>query len=71
MKLTITAIAAMFSLLMLIAPTGASAEVTPFPIQQVGYVQPAGYIQQVGYWHYRPWACSNGYFRRHHWRMCR
>ena len=47
------------------------AEVTAFPVQQVGYVQPAGYIQQVGYWHYRPWACSNHYFRRHHWYLCR
>ena len=65
MKITITAIAAMFSLMMLIAPVRASAEVSPFPIQQVGYVQ------QVGFWHYHPWACSNHYFRRHHWRMCR
>jgi hypothetical protein len=64
MKITITAIAAMFSLLMLIAPLGASAEVTPIPIQQIGYVQ------QVGYWHHHPWACGNRYFRRHHWRMC-
>jgi hypothetical protein len=71
MKLTITAIAAMFSLLMLISPSHANAEVTAFPVQQVGYVQPAGYIQQVGYWHYRPWACSNHYFRRHHWYLCR
>jgi hypothetical protein len=65
MKITITAIAAMFSLMMLIAPVRASAEVSPFPIQQVGYVE------QVGYWHhYHPLACSNHYFRRHHWRMC-
>jgi len=66
MKVTTTAIAAMFSLLMLMVPVRAGAEVTPFPVQQVGYVLP------VGYWHHhRPWACSNGYFRRHHWRLCR
>ena len=66
MKTTLTGIAAMFSLLMLVAPMRAGAEVTQFPVQQVGYVQP------VGYWHHhRPWACRNRHFRHHHWRMCR
>lgn len=68
MKITTTALAAMFALLMLIVPIRASADVgswQPTAVQQIGYVQP------VGFWHYRPWACSNHYFRRHHWRMCR
>jgi hypothetical protein len=68
MKTTITAIAAMFSLMMLITPVRASAEVGAFQPQGVTQV---GYFEPVGYWHhYHPWACSNGYFRRHHWRMC-
>jgi len=66
MKVSTTAIAAMFALLMFIVPGRASAEVTPFPFQQVGYIQPVGYFG-----HYRPWACSNHYFRRHHWYLCR
>jgi hypothetical protein len=65
MKKAITAFAAMFSLMMLIAPVGAHADAINFPVA----VQQAGYVQPVGY--YRPWACSNHYFRRHHWWMCR
>jgi hypothetical protein len=66
MKTTLTGIAAMFSLMMLIAPMRAGAEVTPLPVRQ------AGYVQSVGYWHHHhPMACGNRYFRRHHWRMCR
>ena len=68
MKLNITtAIAAIFSLFMFLAPAMANADdviVQPTSIQQLGHVQPAG-------WFGRPWACSNHYFRRHHWRMCR
>jgi hypothetical protein len=63
MKITITAIAAMFSLMMLFAPGPASAT-------EAGNSQPAG-IEQVGFFSGRPIACHNHYFRRHHWYMCR
>jgi hypothetical protein len=62
MKLTITAIAAIFSLLVLMAPGRASAD--------PGNWQPAT-IQQVGFWSGRPIACHNRYFRRHHRYECR
>ena len=68
MKITITAIAALFSLIMLFAPGLASADSgnwQPPAIQQVGYFQP------VGYWHHRPGACANRHFRRHHRYLCR
>jgi hypothetical protein len=63
MKITLTAIAAMFSLSMLFAPGPASAA------DAIGW-QPAG-IQQVGFFGGRPIACHNHYFRRHHRHMCR
>jgi hypothetical protein len=63
MKITITAMAAMFSLLMLFAPGPAGAA-------EVGNWQPAG-IEQVGFFGGRPIACHNHYFRRHHWHLCR
>jgi len=62
MKITITAIALMFSLLMLFAPGPASAN--------AGNWQP-GRVQQVGFFGGRPIACQNHYFRRHHWHLCR
>ena len=68
MKLTITAIAALFSLLMLVAPSSASAASgnwQPPTIQQIGYFQP------VGYRHHRPLACANRHFRHHHPYQCR
>jgi hypothetical protein len=68
MRITTTAIAATFALLMLMAPGIASAEVCnlqPRTIQQVGYFQP------VGYWHHRPAACLNRHFRHHHPYLCR
>jgi hypothetical protein len=70
MKLTITAIAAMFSLLMLITPGRASADPgnwQPPAIQQVGDYQ----LRNVGFWSGRPIACHNRYFRRHHRYECR
>ena len=63
MKITIAAIAATFSLLMLFAPCPANAA-------DAGNWQPAG-IQQVGLFSGRPLACHNHYFRRHHWHVCR
>jgi len=62
MKITITAIAAMFSLVMLFAPGSANAD--------AGNWQPTG-IQQVGFFGGRPIACHNHYFRRHHRHLCR
>ena len=67
MKLTITAIAAIFSLFMLTAPDSANAATLnwqPTTIQQGGY-------QTVGWFRGRPLACSNHYFRRHHRWECR
>ena len=74
MKTYTTVIAAMFGLLMMAMPTIASAEVVrvypravrPVVVQRV--VEPAPFTT-VEY--YRPWACSNGYYRRHHWWRCR
>lgn len=62
MKLTITTIAAIFSLLVLMAPGLASAD-------SGNWQQPG--IQQVGFFSGRPIACHNRYFRHHHWRLCR
>lgn len=62
MKLTLTAIAAIFSLLVLMAPGNASAA--------MGHWQQPG-IQQVGFFSGRPLACHNRYFRRHHLHLCR
>ncbi len=73
MKLYTTTIAALFGLLMMAMPTVASAElvrvyprtVHPVVVQEV--VAPAPFTT-VEY--YRPWACANPYYRRHHWRRC-
>jgi len=70
MKLTITGIAAMFSLLMLMAPGPAKADSInwqPAGLQQGAY----SHVYNVGFWGGRPIACSNHYFRRHHRYMCR
>jgi len=74
MKLYATTIAALFGLLMLAMPSMASAEIVrvyPRPVQPVmvqEVVAPAPFTT-VEY--YRPWACANRHFRRHHWWMCR
>jgi hypothetical protein len=62
MKLTLTAIAAIFSLLVLMAPGNASADTG-------NWHQPA--VQQVGFFTGRPLACHNRYFRHHHRYLCR
>ena len=70
MRLTITAIAAIFSLLVLMAPGRASADPgnwQPPAIQQVEY----SHLYNVGFWGGRPIACRNRYFRRHHRYECR
>jgi hypothetical protein len=70
MKLTITAIAAIFSLLVLMAPGRASSDPGAWQapaIQQVGY----SHLYNVGFWGGRPIACHNRYFRRHHRYECR
>jgi hypothetical protein len=67
MKITITAIAAIFSLFMLTVPGAANAATLnwqPLAVQQGGY-------QTVGWFRGRPAACRNHYFRRHHPRECR
>jgi hypothetical protein len=74
MKLYTTTIAALFGLLMMAMPAVASADVVrwhpqvvqPVVVQEV--VEPAPFTT-VAY--YRPWACANRYFRRHHRWMCR
>ena len=70
MKLTITAVAAMFSLFMLVAPGLARADSgnwQPTGVAQVGYSN----LYDVGFWGGRPLACHNHYFRHHHWYLCR
>jgi hypothetical protein len=62
MKITISAIAAMFSLFMLVAPGSAKADAMNWQ---------SGGIEQVGFFGGRPIACHNHYFRHHHWRLCR
>ena len=74
MKLYTTTIAALFGLLMMAIPGVASADVglwhpptlQPVVIQET--VAPAP-LTTVAY--YRPWACANHYFRRHHQWLCR
>jgi hypothetical protein len=69
MKITISAIAAMFSLFMLITPGLASANSgnwQPTSIAQVGYHQ-AG-ISNAAYWH--GGVCRDRHFRRHHHWIC-
>jgi hypothetical protein len=65
MKLYTTVLAAMFGLLMMAMPTVASAYVVqPVVVQEV---VPAPFTT-VEY--YRPWACSNPYYRHHHFWRC-
>lgn len=72
MKIHTSIIAATFGLLMMAMPSIASAEIVVYPravhpvmVQEV--VEPAPFTT-VEY--YRPWACANGFFRRHHRWMC-
>jgi len=74
MKLYTTTVAALFGLFMIAMPSIASADyvrlrpviVHPVVVEEV--VAPAPFTT-VAY--YRPWACANGYFRRHHRWLCR
>jgi len=69
MKITITAIAATFSLLMLFAPGPASAETgipQPSAIEQIAYNQPG--VINAEYWH--GGVCRDRRFRRHHHWIC-
>jgi hypothetical protein len=74
MKLYATTIAALFGLLMMAMPSVASAEIvrvyprTAHPVVVQEVVAPAPFTT-VEY--YRPWACSNPYYRRHQWWRCR
>jgi hypothetical protein len=71
MKIYTTIIAAMFGLLMMVMPSAASAEVVVRPVHPVvvqEVVTPAPFTT-IEY--HRPWACSNPYFRHHHWWRCR
>jgi hypothetical protein len=73
MKIYTIIIAAMFGLLMMAMPKVASAEifirhvrpvvqqvVAPAPFTPIEYYRP----------YYRPWACANRHYRRHHWWRC-
>jgi hypothetical protein len=69
MKITITAIAAMFSLLMLFAPVPASAtsaDSQPSAIEQTAFNQPG--IMNAEYFH--GGVCRDRRFRRHHHWIC-
>jgi len=65
-KLTIAA-AFSLSMLMLSLPGRASAESAYYPPTQI---QQVAYYPFATVYGYRPWACSNSWFRRHHRRMC-
>ena len=76
MKRCITAVVGLAALLMMVMPSVASAEVVwvperarPVVVQEavVPAIVPAP-LESVAY--YRPWACANPYYRRHHWRRC-
>jgi hypothetical protein len=78
MKRCITAVVGLFALLVMAMPSVASAgvvivrpeRVRPAVVQEAVApdVVPAPFTT-VEY--YRPWACSNPYFRHHHWWRCR
>jgi hypothetical protein len=74
MKIHTSIAAATLGILMMAMPAVSSAEVVrwyprpvhPVVVQEV--VQPAPFTP-VAY--YRPFACTNPHFRRHHWWRCR
>jgi hypothetical protein len=74
MKIYTTIIAAMFGILMMTMPTVASAEIVrvyprpvrPVVVQRVVAPSPFTTVE-----YYRPWACANPYYRRHHYWRCR
>ena len=73
MKIYTTIIAAMFGILMMTMPTVASAEIVrvyPQPVRPV-LVQQVAPSPFTTVEYYRPWACANPYYRRHHYWRCR
>ena len=74
MKLYTTNSRPLFGLIMMAMPSAASAEVVswyPHPVQPVVVQQVVAPAPFTTVEYYRPWACANGYFRRHHRWMCR
>jgi hypothetical protein len=72
MKIHTTIVAAMFGLLMMAMPSLASAEIVyPRPVRPVVVQQVVAPAPFTTVEYYRPWACANPYFRRHHWWRCR
>jgi hypothetical protein len=74
MKRFLTAVVALFALIMMVMPSVASAGVVvvrPRPVVVQEAVVPAytpAPFTTVEY--YRPWACANPYYRHHHWWRC-
>lgn len=71
MKIYTTVIVAMLGLLMMAMPKVASAEVVVRPVHSVVVQEVVAPAPFTTIEYYRPWACSNPYFRRHHWWRCR
>ncbi|MGB3550148.1 MAG: hypothetical protein WA993_05630 [Candidatus Binatus sp.] len=74
MKLYTTTIAALFGLLMMAMPGVASADVVawhPQNLQPVVVQETVAPMPLTTVAYYRPWACANRYFRRHHPWLCR
>ncbi len=74
MKLYTTTIAALFGLLMMAMPSVAGADVgawRPQNVQPVVIQETVAPMPFTTVAYYRPWACANHYFRRHHQWLCR
>ena len=74
MKLYTTTIAALFGLLMVAMPGLAGADVVawrPQNLQPVVIQETVAPMPYTTVAYYRPWACANRYFRRHHPWLCR
>ena len=70
MKIYTTIIAATFGLLMMAMPQVASAEVLVRPVRPVVVRQVVAPAPFTPVRYYRPWACANRHYRRHHWWRC-
>jgi len=74
MKLYTTAIAALFGILMMAMPSVAGADVVawrPQNLRPVVIHEAVAPMPLTTVTYYRPWACANRYFRRHHRWICR
>ncbi len=74
MKRFTTAIVALFGLLMTAVPGVAGADVAawgPQNLQPVVIQETVAPVPFTTVAYYRPWACANRYFRRHHRWLCR